>query len=126
MNEKIISLAKKALKDRLYNAKNYNQDEIDKISNIDISLIGKDTVLDKQSTEILRSLCAHSNFDKELSVKESHRKYIGPMIYTAKKLLARVNKVILKKQLTQKENIAHYNTAAVINLYRKELNKKKQ
>ena len=73
INEKILSQAKQALKDRLKNAKNYNQDEIDKISNIDISLIGKDTVLDKKSTEILRSLCAHSNFDKELSIKQSHR-----------------------------------------------------
>ncbi len=124
MNEKILSQAKTALKQRLENSNNYNQDEIDKITKIDISLIGKDTVLDKKSTEILRSLCSHSNFDKELSVKKSHRKYIGAVIYNAKKLLARLNRVILKKQLKQIENIAHYNTAAIINLYKKDLNKK--
>ena len=124
MNDKILSQAKLALENRLKEQNNYNQNEIDKITKIDISLIGKNTILDKKSTEILRSLCAHSNFDKELSVKQSHRKYVGPVIYNAKKLLARLNRVILKKQLTQIENIAHYNTAAIINLYREDLNKK--
>ncbi len=119
MNDKILSESKKALKNRLKNTPNYNQEEIDRIISYDTSLIGKDSILDIESTEILRRLCVHSNFDKELHVQKSHRKYIGPVIFNIKKLTARVTRVILKKQLSQIENIAHYNAAATINLYKK-------
>ena len=121
MNEKILKESTQALAKRLKNYNNYNQAEIDKITNLEVSLIGRETEIDEQSTEILRGLCAHSNFDEELEIKKSHRKFIGPVIYSFKKILARLTKVILKKQLKQISSIAHANTAATINLYRKQL-----
>lgn len=119
INDQILEQSKQALELRLKSSSNYNLQEIKRITEINPSLIGKDKAIDKNSTEILRSLCAHSNFDKELQIEKSHRKFIGPIIFNSKKLLARLTKVILKKQLKQIENISHYQTAAVINLYKK-------
>ena len=76
-----------ALANRLASAPNYSAEEINEVSSTAINLTKNIKDIDEKSFERLRSLAKLSQTELKPSSISSHRKIIGPIIVTIKKLV---------------------------------------
>ena len=88
----------------------YTWNNVGYIERVNRNPLGPDANLSKQQLEMLRKAC--QLWDLELRPAEitSHRKFLGPLIVAAKKLLYPILKVLLRDVINQQRD---FNAAAI-------------
>lgn len=95
--QEISSTLQIALENRLSHSENYSQQEIDDVAQLNRKLFPKNFELDLKTYEHIARLCrfAHSGPPKFYEIR-SHRKYIGPVIVAAKRIVWKIMQAQLK------------------------------
>ena len=120
----IFKTATEALNKRISSSKNYSEQELRAIENLDHRLFSRETLLDSDTTELLRGLCASYPINKDFTITKSHRPVIGPIIYFCKKILSRILRPLLKTQFSQIENFNRMAVLSIAKLYRSSITRR--
>jgi hypothetical protein len=95
------------LESRINSHLSYTVDEINEIESLEKRLFPQDFCLDVETTKRFRALCALSKHELKSSMSiTSHRKFIGPIIVAAKKLLWPLIRIHLKNNFDNLEEFS--------------------
>jgi hypothetical protein len=121
----ISRMAKDALEQRIAESADYNLEETIEVSQTKHRLLPEGFEIDSDISDEIRSLCVKRKLPRLEEQISSHRKYVGPIIVFAKKLLWRFMGSQIRNNFRYVED---FNTQIVINQIRsavryQELNK---
>jgi hypothetical protein len=94
-NSNLENIYQKIQKDYISALPNY-QNELESINTIEYRLFPDNFILDKEKTEIYRSLCLLSQSSLKTTTIKSHRKYVGKFIVLGKKIIWKILESQLK------------------------------
>jgi hypothetical protein len=115
----------KRLFDRLtsrINSGKFIWENVGYIQDVSLKAAGKNFEVSEKSLEKLRRACQLWDVDIKLKDISSHRKFIGPVIVTAKKLIFPILKAFLKDSLHQQRAFNAAILAVCLDLYDKKKN----